>query len=86
VSCTDFELITTGSGAKCCKATDSVDDSGVLDDIVVTLASGSMATWHEDKTCDVNAFFNEAQLVTLNDGSTKLYCICKNCLSVTFIT
>jgi hypothetical protein len=85
VSCTDSELITTGSGAKRRKAADSVDDNGVLDDIIVTSASGSMTTRREDKTRDVNAFFDEVQLVTLNGGSTKLYRICKNCPSVTSI-
>ena len=73
MSCTDSKLIATGSGAKHRKAADSVDDSGVLDNIIVTLVSGSTATWHEDKMHGLNAFFDEAQLITLNDGLTKLY-------------
>jgi hypothetical protein len=85
MSCTDSKLIATGSGAKHRKAADSIDNSGVLDDIIVTLASGSTATQCEDKMRDLNAFFDEAQLITLNDGSMKLYRICKNCLSVTSI-
>jgi hypothetical protein len=61
---------------------DGIDDDGIPEDIVVTTTSTSSASHHEDKTCDVNAFFNEAQLFTLQDGSAKCYCICKNCLLV----
>jgi hypothetical protein len=47
---------------------------------VVTSTSASSATRRrEDKTRDVNAFFEEAQLVPVGDGSTKRYRICKNC-------
>jgi hypothetical protein len=68
------------SGAKHHKgASDTVDNDGILEDIVLISTSTSAATRREEKTCDVNAFFEEAQLVTVGDGSTKRYCICKNC-------
>jgi hypothetical protein len=50
------------SGAKCRKAADSIDDNGIFDDIAVMSASGSMATRHEDKTRDVNAFLTRRSL------------------------
>jgi hypothetical protein len=69
------------SAAKRHKATvDTVDDDDILEDIVITSTSASSQTPREDKTRDVNAFFDEAQPVTAADGSTKQYRICKNCL------
>ena len=56
-----------------------IDDDSILEDIVVTTTSASSASRCEDKTRDVNAFFDEARLFTLQDGSTKCYRICKNC-------
>ena len=52
---------------------DGIDNDGILEDIVVMTTSASSASHHEDKTCDVNAFFDEAQLFTLQDGSKKSY-------------
>jgi hypothetical protein len=75
---TSYLLISVESGSKRPKGTaNTVDDDGILEDIVVT--STSAATRREDKTRDVNAFFEEAQLVTIGDGSKKRYRICKNC-------
>ena len=73
--------LTGMSGAKHLKgASDTVDDDGILEDIVLTSTSASAATrCREAKTHDVNAFFEEAQLVPVGDGSTKQYRICKNC-------
>ena len=56
-----------------------IDDDGILEDIVVTTTSASSASRREDKTCDVNAFFDKAQLFTIQDGSKKCCRICKNC-------
>ena len=58
---------------------DGIDDDSILEDIVVTTTSASSASCREDKTCDVNAFFGEAQLFTIQDGSKKCYHICKSC-------
>ena len=62
------------------KGVDTVDKDGILEDIVMTSTSGPSTTCREEKTCDISVSFNDAQLVTLSDGSTKLYCFCKNCL------
>lgn len=68
------------SGAKRRKATvDTVDNNDILEDIIITSTSASSKTPREDKTRDINAFFDEAQPVTAADGSTKQYRICKNC-------
>jgi hypothetical protein len=60
-------------------AVDIVDDDGILEDIVLTSTSAPSATRREEKTRDINAFFNEVQPVTLRDGTTKRYRICKKC-------
>ena len=73
-------LTAIDSGAKRRKgAVDIVDDDGILEDIVVTSASAPSVTRREEKTRDINAFFDEVQPVTLRDGTTKWYRICKNC-------
>jgi hypothetical protein len=73
-------LTAIDSGAKRRKgAVDIVDDDGILEDIVITSASAPSATRREEKTRDINAFFDEVQPVTLRDGTTKRYRICKNC-------
>ena len=73
-------LTAIDSGAKRRKgAVDIVDNDGTLEDIVITSASAPSATRCEEKKCDINAFFDEVQPVTLRNGTTKWYCICKNC-------
>jgi hypothetical protein len=60
-------------------ASDNVDEDGILEDIILTSTSVSAATHRcEAKTCDVDAFFEEAQLFPIGDGSTKRYRMCKN--------
>jgi len=75
-----IELTSTGSGPKRCKAADVIDSDDILIDIAVTSAAKPSTTRRDEKTRDVNAFFDEPKLVTLGDGSTKLYRICKHCL------
>ena len=68
-----IELTSTGSGLKRHKAAEIVDSDGILVDIALTSASGPSTTRRDEKTRDVNAFFDEPKLMTLGDGSTKLY-------------
>jgi hypothetical protein len=75
----DAELTIIKSGSKCRKGINIVVEDGVLEDIIVTSVSRSSVTHHEEKTCEVNTFFNDAQLVTLGNSSTKLYHFCKSC-------
>jgi hypothetical protein len=50
--------LTGTSGAKHHKgASDTVENNGILEDIVLTSTSASAATRCEEKTRDVNAFF-----------------------------
>jgi hypothetical protein len=73
-------LTPVDSGTKYHKgAVDIVDDDGILEDIVIISTSAPLATCHEGKTHDINALFDEVQPITLHDGTTKWYCICKNC-------
>ena len=74
------QLTVIESGPKRRKGVNTVDEDGVLEDIIVTSTSGPSSTRREEKTRDISVFFNDAQLVTLSNGSMKLYHFGKNCL------
>lgn len=65
-------LTAADPGTKCRKgAVDIVNDDGILEDIVLTSTSAPSATHCEEKTWDINAFFNEVQPITFRVCKTQ---------------